>query len=54
MCFDDKILFCGVVFMGNFYCVIEVENVDIVDVLDIGLLVESYECFFERVNVGFM
>lgn len=47
-------LFIGLVLMGNLYCVMEVDDVDIVNVVEIGLFVEKYECFFEGVNVGFM
>lgn len=54
MCVVEQIVLCGVVFMGNLYCVIQVDDVDMVVVEIFGLVMESYECFLECVNIGFM
>lgn len=54
MCVVEQIILCGVVLMGNLYCVIQVDDVDIVVVEMFGFVLESYECFLECVNIGFM
>lgn len=50
----EQIILCGVVSMGNSYCVIQVDDVDIAAVETFGFVLESYERFSERVNIGFM
>lgn len=50
----DNTLLCGCVSMGNPHCVIEVPNVKQAPVDKLGPLVENFERFPERVNVGFM
>lgn len=47
MCVVEQIILCGVVSMGNLYCVIQVDDVDIVVVEMFGFVLESYECFLE-------
>lgn len=40
--------------MGNPHAVMLVDDVDMAPVSELGPLIESHECFPERVNVGFM
>lgn len=50
----DKTYFCGVVSMGNPHCVLEVDDIDNIDIEEIGALIGQHERFAEGVNVGFM
>lgn len=45
ICIEEYMVFSGVVFMGNLYCVLEVDDIYIVEVNILGLLFENYECF---------
>lgn len=45
---------CGVVSMGNPHCVLQVENVETVNINELGALLERHERFPERANIGFM
>ena len=47
-------LSCGVVSMGNPHCVLIVEDIDNLDITDLGARLESHERFPERANIGFM
>ena len=51
---DEQTVMCGVVSMGNPHCVLEVESVKSAPVESLGPLLESFDRFPERVNVGFM
>ena len=51
---QDHTVMCGVVSMGNPHCVLEVESVKSAPVESLGPLLESFDRFPERVNVGFM
>ncbi len=51
---DNHTYMCGCVSMGNPHCVIEVPSVANTPVQEIGPLIEHYERFPQRVNVGFM
>jgi diaminopimelate epimerase len=44
----------GLVSMGNPHAVVQVDNVDTAPVEEYGPLIESHECFSNRVNAGFM
>ena len=50
----EQTVMCGVVSMGNPHCVLEVESVKTAPVESLGPLLESFDRFPERVNVGFM
>ena len=50
----EQTVMCGVVSMGNPHCVLEVESVKTAPVDSLGPLLESFDRFPERVNVGFM
>lgn len=45
---------CGVVSMGNPHCVLQVEDIQIAPVNELGPLLENHERFPERANIGFM
>ena len=51
---EEQTVMCGVVSMGNPHCVLEVESVKSAPVESLGPLLESFDRFPERVNVGFM
>ncbi|MBP8173890.1 MAG: diaminopimelate epimerase [Aeromonadaceae bacterium] len=51
---DEQTVMCGVVSMGNPHCVLEVDSVKSAPVESLGPLLESFDRFPERVNVGFM
>jgi len=51
---NEQTFFCGVVSLGNPHCVIEVEDIDNIDIENIGPLLGKHERFVEGVNVGFM
>ncbi len=50
----EQTVMCGVVSMGNPHCVLNVESVKTAPVETLGPLLESFDRFPERVNVGFM
>ncbi|WP_126468185.1 diaminopimelate epimerase [Pragia fontium] len=50
----EHTVFGGVVSMGNPHCVLQVENVDLANVEQLGPLLENHERFPERANIGFM
>jgi diaminopimelate epimerase len=50
----EQTVMCGVVSMGNPHCVLEVDSVKTAPVESLGALLESFDRFPERVNVGFM
>ena len=51
---EEQTVMCGVVSMGNPHCVLDVESVKTAPVESLGPLLESFDRFPERVNVGFM
>ena len=51
---DGQTLEVGALSMGNPHAVTRVDNVDTVDIEQIGPLVENHERFPQRVNAGFM
>ncbi|KAF3982288.1 MAG: diaminopimelate epimerase [Methylococcales symbiont of Hymedesmia sp. n. MRB-2018] len=44
----------GAVFMGNPHAVIEVDNIDLVAVSELGVVLEGHAFFPEHANIGFM
>lgn len=50
----EQTVMCGVVSMGNPHCVLNVPSVDEAPVEELGALLERFDRFPERVNVGFM
>lgn len=50
----EQTVMCGVVSMGNPHCVLDVPDVQTAPVETLGPLLESFDRFPERVNVGFM
>ncbi|MFC3912840.1 diaminopimelate epimerase [Pseudaeromonas sharmana] len=50
----EQTVMCGVVSMGNPHCVLNVDAVKTAPVETLGPLLESFDRFPERVNVGFM
>lgn len=51
---DIQTALCGVVSMGNPHCVVQVDDIQHVNVEQLGPLLENHERFPERVNAGFM
>lgn len=51
---DIQTVLCGAVSMGNPHCVVQVDDIQIANVEQLGPLLESHERFPERVNAGFM
>lgn len=49
-----KTVLCGVVSMGNPHCVVQVDDVEKMDIAQLGAFLESHERFPEKTNVGFM
>lgn len=50
----ETTVLCGVVGFGNPHCVIQVENVEQVDMMQLAPLIENHERFPEKTNVSFM
>lgn len=51
---DLQTVLCGVVSMGNPHCVLQVEDINLAPVNELGPLLENHERFPERANIGFM
>ncbi|EFL80323.1 diaminopimelate epimerase [Actinobacillus pleuropneumoniae] len=51
---DLQTVLCGVVSMGNPHCVLQVEDINLTPVNELGPLLENHERFPERANIGFM
>ena len=51
---EQDTVICGVVSMGNPHCVVQVEDIDQININDLGARLESHERFSEKTNVGFM
>jgi diaminopimelate epimerase len=51
---DGTLTEFGAVSMGNPHAVIQVEDVDLAPVLELGRILESHPLFPERANIGFM
>ncbi|AMA65147.1 Diaminopimelate epimerase [Candidatus Arsenophonus lipoptenae] len=45
---------CGIVFIGNTHCVLQVENVDTIKVNLLGSILEKNKFFPDKPNIGFM
>lgn len=51
---DLQTVLCGVVSMDNPHCVLQVEDINLAPVNELGPLLENHERFPERANIGFM